>query len=337
MSGDALRLTAVFGERDQVHGRTLSDVALDRFARDGLATSALLRGLSGFGPRRGLRTDSLLTLSEDLPLTAVAVDAPERIEPLAAWLAPLLPGGLLTVEATRLVDGPPGALAGDVRLTVHVGRRERVGRRSAARAVVDVAHAHGVSGATVLLGVDGTVRGERRRAALLGRNADVPIVVDAIGGGEAVRAAAAELGGMLTRPRMTIDDGVTLLKRDGRGLAAPPPDDHDGGRWARIAVYASEVSRSADGAPLHVALVRALGAAGAPGTTALRGVWGYHGDHAPHGDRLLALRRRVPVVAFAVDRADALRERWDVVDAVTAETGLVTWERIAAVPAGLAP
>ena len=48
-------------------------------------------------------------------------------------------------------------------------------------------------------------------------------------------------------------------------------------------VYASEQSRH-DERPLYSELVRRLRGAGAAGATTLRGIWGYHGDHAPHGD-----------------------------------------------------
>ena len=45
-----------------------------------LQTSLVLRGVAGFGVKHHLRTDRLLTLSEDLPLVAVAVDTRARIE-----------------------------------------------------------------------------------------------------------------------------------------------------------------------------------------------------------------------------------------------------------------
>ena len=41
----------------------------------------LLRGAEGFGAKQRLQTQRLLSLSEDLPVVAVAVDARERIEP----------------------------------------------------------------------------------------------------------------------------------------------------------------------------------------------------------------------------------------------------------------
>ena len=64
--------------------------------------------------------------------------------------------------------------------------------------------------------------------------------------------------------------------------------------WQKLMVYACEQSRH-DGRPLHIELLRRLREAGAAGATSLRGIWGYHGDHTPHGDTFWQLRRRVPV------------------------------------------
>jgi PII-like signaling protein len=77
-------------------------------------------------------------------------------------------------------------------------------------------------------------------------------------------------------------------------------------------------------------LARRLLQAGAAGATALRGVWGYHGDHAPHGDRLLALRRRVPVLTVVVDTPARIRRWFGIVDELTDESGLVTCETVPA-------
>ena len=92
------------------------------------------------------------------------------------------------------------------------------------------------------------------------------------------------------------------------------------------------VSAGADAAqgghPLYVQLARRLLQAGAAGATALRGVWGYHGDHQPHGDRLLSLRRKVPVLTVVVDTPARIRRWFGIVDELTDETGLVTCEMV---------
>jgi len=76
---DALTLTAYFGERDAADGGMLADALMAAYARRGLRASLLLRGSAGFGVKHHLRTDRLLTLSEDLPLVAMATDAPAAI------------------------------------------------------------------------------------------------------------------------------------------------------------------------------------------------------------------------------------------------------------------
>ncbi len=92
-------------------------------------------------------------------------------------------------------------------------------------------------------------------------------------------------------------------------------------------VYCSERSEH-EGRALHLELIRRLRAEGAAGATALRGVWGYHGDHPPHGDRLLALRRHVPIATVVVDTPSRSRRWFEIAAELTAETGLVTVETV---------
>ena len=99
--------------------------------------------------------------------------------------------------------------------------------------------------------------------------------------------------------------------------------------WQKLMVYASEQARHGR-SPLHVALVRRLRESGASGATSLRGVWGFHGDHPPHGDRLLQLRRHVPVVTILVDTPERIAASFEIVDELTHEAGLVTSEIVPA-------
>ncbi len=339
MNEDCLKLTAYLGERDRANGGYLADGLTDIYARHDLRTSLLLRGTAGFGAEHQLRTDRLLTLSEDLPLVSIAVDTRARIEAVVRDLGALRFSGLVTLERARMLTGRiepiqlPPDLQETAKLTVYVGRQERTTRGLLAyRAVVELLHARGVAGATVLLGVDGTAHGERERAGFFSRNADVPLMIIAIGAGRHIGELLPELGALLHRPLLTLER-VRLCKRDGELLATPrelPATDSSGlGIWQKLMVYAGEQSRHR-GRPLSSELLRRLREARAPGATSLRGTWGYHGDHLPHGDSFWQLRRRVPVVTVVIDTPERIGEWFAIVDELTDETGLVTSEMVPA-------
>lgn len=338
MNEDCLKLTTYFGERDRVGGAFLADAFIDIYARHELQTSLVMRGVEGFGVKHQLRTDRLLTLSEDLPLVSVAVDTRPRIEAALGDMDALRFDGLVTLERARMITGRvdavelPAELHEATKLTVYLGRKARVGPTLAYQAVVDLLHRRGVAGATVLLGVDGTTHGARRRARFFDRNAEVPVMVIAVGDGARIARVLPELGAMLERPLLTLER-VRVCKRDGERLTEPrhlPGTDASGlGVWQKLMVYAGEQARH-EGRPLSRELVRKLRGAGAAGATSLRGIWGYHGDHEPHGDSLWQLRRRVAVVTVIVDTPERIREWFAIVDELTDETGLVTSETVPA-------
>ncbi len=341
VDADCLKLTSYFGERQRTGNGFVADALLDLYERHEIATSVLLRGTEGFGARQHPRTDRSLTLSEDLPLVAVAVDTRPRIEALAGESVRLTRSGLITLERARMLSGDigplhlPDDLSEPTKLTIYLGRQERVYRVPAYIAVCDLLRRRGVAGATALLGVDGTAHGERQRAAFFGRNAQTPMMVISVGSGEQIGRVLPELGGLLRRPLLTLER-IRICKRDGERLATPsalPGTDETGMALRhKLMVYTSEAARC-EGQPIHRAIVRRLLAAGIGGATTVRGVWGFHGDHAPHGDRLLQLGRRVPAVTIVVDTPERIATAFSVIDELTAQQGLVTSETVPAIGA----
>jgi PII-like signaling protein len=317
------KLTSYFGERKRSGGAFVADALLELYGRHEIAASILLRGTEGFGLKHHLRTDRSLSLSEDLPLVAVAVDTRPRIEAVLGEARALTGTGLITVEGARLLDDTAGSSVGEAtKLTVYLGRQERVYRVPAFVAVCDLLHRRGVDGATALLGVDGTAHGRRERASFFSRNAEVPMMIIAVGAGEQISRVLPELGALLRRPLLTLER-VRVCKRDGQSPAVPSGDV----QWQKLMVYTSEATRH-QGQPVHRAIVRRLRSAGLSGATTVRGIWGFHGDHAPHGDRLLQLGRHVPVVTIVIDTPGRIAAAYSVIDELTTERGLVTCETI---------
>lgn len=327
-----LKLTAYFAERLRHGDRFLSDALLDIYSVNAVATSVVLRGIASFGPHHELRSDQSLSLSEDSPIAVAAVDSADKIVGLADQVSALMTRGLLTLERIALADSsmqPPDA----AKLTIYVGRQDRADGRPAYRAVCDVLHRHGFAGVSVFLGVDGTAQGERKRARFFSRNMGVPVMIIAVGTGVQVTAALPELETLLREPLFTIER-AQLCKRDGelisRPTALPAADEQGRTLWQKLMVYTSEAALH-DGVPIHRAIVRQLfDSRSASGATVLRGIWGFHGDHEPHGDKLIQLARRVPVTTIVVDAPDRIAASFDVIDELTGEHGLVTSELVPA-------
>jgi PII-like signaling protein len=339
MSTDCLKLTSYFGERQRTEDRFLAEALLDLYGQHEIAVSVMLRGIAGFGLRHHLRTDQSLSMSEDPPVAVIAVDTSAKIDELLDTQTALTKRGLITLERARLLreDGDEVTASDQqhtaTKLTIYVGRKEQVYGVAAYYAVVDLLYRRGLAGASVFLGVDGTLHGNRERARFFSRNVDVPMMIIAVDAANQIGRVVPELRALLRRPLITVER-IQVCKRDGqrfeRPHSLPGVDEHGMALWQKIMVYTSEAQRHG-GLPIHRALIRRLRQSDhARGATALRGIWGFHGDHPPHGDKLFQLGRHVPVSTIIVDTPDNIARSFDIIDELTQEHGLVTSEMVPA-------
>lgn len=339
MNDDCLKLSAYFDERQRTRDRFLADAMLDLYGAHSVAVSVVLRGIGGFGSRHQLRTDQSLSLSEDPPVAVIAVDTRARIEGLFDPLRAMEKRALVTLERARLLHDEIGTVALSdehneaTKLTIYVGRKERVHGVPTYIALCDLMYRRQLAGASAFLGVDGTAHGHRQRARFFGGNADVPMMIIAVGDGAHIADVLPELAGLLRRPLITLER-VRVCKRDGELLERPhtlPSTDERGlALWQKLMIYTSESARHS-GMTIHRALVQRLRQRKSTrGATVLRGIWGFHGAREPHGDRLFALAREVPVVTIVIDTPDNITACFDVVDELTQHQGLVTSEMVPA-------
>jgi len=291
--GDLGQLRFHFGERDRDGDGPLEAAVMDACARHGVRAAALMRGAEGFGAKHHLRTDRLLSLSEDAPLVAVAVGEAGPIEALADEVREMAGEGLMALETV----GAPGDGAGSDRVKATVWG-PRTGPTSPHLEAVAALKRHGAEFATVLLGVDGVLEGERRRAKFVASNRGVPAMTVGIGTRAAIDAAVAEVDG--AAHLVTFEPVVTSRRIATVSL--------HGAEATRVALVTSEVA-SCGSQPSYLEFIRRLRREGAAGATAQRGVWGFRGEGEPRGDRVLALRRDVPMVVEVVD-APERAARW---------------------------
>lgn len=318
-----MTLTARFAERDRRNGRFLVEEMVEMFARRELATSVVLRGIAGFGPSHLARTDRSLTLSEDPPAVLIAVDGAQAIPAVADEVAAMISRGVVTLQHDRAQAGPRADTA--ARLSVYLGRRHQLAGKVGHVAVCELLHRLQFTAAEVLLGVDGTISGHRRRAHLFGRNADVPLRVTAVGTAAQLDTARSELGRQLPTAPITVDPVVVC--RSGGHTVAPLPEPGDSG-YLKLIVRTAEDTLH-DRRPIHRGLIARLMQAGhVGGATSVRGIWGFHNGAVPHGDGFLSLTRHVPVVTSIIDTAANIARSYPVVEELTEREGLVTCQHV---------
>jgi PII-like signaling protein len=309
------RLTSYFGERHRTNGTSAGNALIDLSYRQEIAASILLRGIQGFGLKQRPRTNSSLSLSEDLPLTAIAVDTRPNIEAILDQTLELKLPGLITLEKARLLSGEIDPLgiadnAGEAtKLTVYFGRHDSVYAVPAYEVICELLHRRG--------------------------HADLPMMVIAVGSGGQLGMLLPELGGLLRHPLITLEQ-VRICKRDGQFLNRPRhahgADYHGFPFWQKVTVYTSEATQH-KGQPVHRAIMGRLRSAGVSGVTTHVGIWGFHGERPPHGDHLLQLARHVPAVTTVIDTPERISGAFDVIDELTSEHGLVTSETVLAMRA----
>ncbi|HEU4701650.1 MAG TPA: DUF190 domain-containing protein [Conexibacter sp.] len=330
MIADAFKLSVYFGESLTVGPSLASDALMARLAEHRLTAATLLRGIEGFGINRRIHAERFPDVSTDLPLLVFAVDTRERIGAVLDDVDRAVPRGLVTLEHARIAAGKdvgraafpdgPGKAA---KLTIYCAAGERTGRRPAYREAVALLRRCGASGATVLPGVDGLLRGRRGRARLFSANADTPMTIIAVGPRDRLRRSLRHLGDVLAEPLVTLEP-IAQLKHDGELLEPLPTVARPrGDLWQTIRVYTRR-SAHANGRALHSELTRCLRQAGAAGATTILGDWGFSSDERPYGDLLGRASSHRPTYTVYVDRPQKVAEVWPLIDELTAEHGVVT-------------
>lgn len=103
LQGRAMRLTIFLGETDHWHHRPVFTEIVHRAHAAGLAGASVFRGIEGYGASSHIHTTRILSLSEDLPVVIVIVDAEERLRAFLPQLDELITEGLVTLDPVEVV------------------------------------------------------------------------------------------------------------------------------------------------------------------------------------------------------------------------------------------
>jgi uncharacterized protein len=102
LHGRALRVTIFIGDTDQHHHRPLYTEIVHRAHERGLAGASVFHGIEGYGASSHIHTSRILSLSDDLPIAIVIVDAEEKINDFLPELDGLIGEGLVIVDEVEV-------------------------------------------------------------------------------------------------------------------------------------------------------------------------------------------------------------------------------------------
>ena len=103
IEGPALRLTIFVGESDQWHHHPVYTEIVHRAHRSGLAGASVLRGIEGYGASSHVHTTRILSLSEDLPVAVVIIDAAQRVRDFLPQLDELITEGIVIIDPVEVI------------------------------------------------------------------------------------------------------------------------------------------------------------------------------------------------------------------------------------------
>jgi PII-like signaling protein len=98
-----MRLTIFVGQDDTWHHKPLHTEIVHRAHKAGLAGATVVRGVEGFGASSIIHTTRLLSMSEDLPVAVIIVDAEERIRAFLPELDELVTEGLVIMDPVEVI------------------------------------------------------------------------------------------------------------------------------------------------------------------------------------------------------------------------------------------
>jgi PII-like signaling protein len=97
-----MRLTVFVGETDTWHHKPVYYEIVTRAHAAGLGGATVLHGIEGYGASNRVHTTRILSLSDDLPIVVVIIDAEERIRAFLPQLDELVPEGLVVLDRVEI-------------------------------------------------------------------------------------------------------------------------------------------------------------------------------------------------------------------------------------------
>ncbi len=95
-------LRIIIGEGNRHEGKHLYEWIVIKARECGIAGATVMRGMMGYGANSRIKTSSILSLSEDLPIIIELIDTRRMLEEFLEIIDPVIGEGLVTFEEMQV-------------------------------------------------------------------------------------------------------------------------------------------------------------------------------------------------------------------------------------------
>ncbi len=211
------------------------------------------------------------------------------------------------------------------KLVVYVNTLQHYKSKPVYEAVVEFAHRHGCSGATVTKAISGYGRsGKVHEARLFSITEDVPMRVEVVDSEQKINALLPFIYDMVEKGLIEVQD-TEVIKHTTHQTQAEETHSmkHEKleGNAKLLRIYIGEDDRWED-EPLHEAIVKKLRMMDIAGATVYRGLIGYGAQNRVHRSGFLGLSKDLPIMLSVIDTEEKIRGVLPVLDEMVDE-GLI--------------
>ena len=239
--GPAKKVTIYLNEDTPHHLTSLHDAVLSLLLRKGVAGATAMRGMSGFGQHRSIRSVDNEFAAAHMPVVIEFVDTAEKVEEVLPLLYDMVTDGVIEVQDTSIVKAarratkteparPRDRRAGPGKmLQIFLGEADTWHGEPLYDAIVKRLRMEDLAGATVEKGILGYgAKGHTHKGSFLHLSKDMPVVITIIDGAEKISHAIDVVEAMLGDGLIVTSDVETV-----RLVHAPVPEAGDAGNASR--------------------------------------------------------------------------------------------------------
>ena len=95
-------LRIFIGEANRQEGKHLYEWIVIKARECGIAGATVVRGMMGYGANSRIKTSSIFSLSEDLPIIIELIDTKRMLEEFLEIIDPVIGEGLVTLEEMQV-------------------------------------------------------------------------------------------------------------------------------------------------------------------------------------------------------------------------------------------